>query len=255
MRRTEGAEVPTSGAFCALDGAPWMNQPSPSLTFLTKRLCRRPGSAFAAVGPVVLFALGILGGAPLAACIGAPFEALPAPSAPAGKCDAVEEEHAIEGFAHVAVCSPVTYATLPPCSGDHYPIWAAYKTYATPVPEGFLVHDLEHGAVVLTYNCPNGCAADVAAAQAMLDKLPADPDCAAQGSPVRRRVLMTPDPKLDVPFAASAWGWTLRAKCFDSAIFEAFALHHYNQGRENICANGDDVSVGLAAGCGRPDGG
>ena len=205
------------------------------------------------------------GAAPLAACIAAPFEAPPTPntvpdaaydaSAPTGPCDAVEQEQAIEGFEHIPVCSFVEYLTKPPSSGNHYPVWAAYKTYVAPIPEGFFVHNLEHGTIVLTYNCPDGCASDVAAAQAMLDSLPADPDCAAQASPVRRRSLMTPDPKLDVPFAASAWGWTLRAKCFDSAAFQSFALRHYNQGREDICADGDDVSVGLAANCGDPDAG
>ncbi len=196
----------------------------------------------------------------LASCISAPFETFSPPdasfdaSAPTGKCDAVEQEQAIEGFTHVDVCSYVEYFTKPPSSGDHYPIWAAYKTYTTAIPEGFFVHNLEHGAIVLTYNCPNGCAADVAAAQAMIDALPDDPDCAAQGSTVRRRTLMTPDPKLDVPFAASAWGWTLRAKCFDTDAFRAFALRHYNQGREDICSDGDDVSVGLAANCGAASG-
>jgi hypothetical protein len=232
-----------------------MNQPWVCLTFLMNQLFRTqrrlPALAALSIAVPVVASVGV----PLTACISAPFEALAPASAPTGKCEAVEEQHPIEGYAHVAVCSPVAYSTEPPSSGDHYPIWAAYKTYATPVPEGFLVHDLEHGGVVLAYNCPSGCAADVAAAQAMIDKLPADPDCPAQGSAVRTRVLMTPDPKLDVPFAASAWGWTLRAKCFDSAVFEAFALRHYKQGRENICGDGVDVSVGLAPGCGVADGG
>jgi hypothetical protein len=206
--------------------------------------------------------LGAFVALPLASCIAAPFRAETSSepldgsfeaSAPVGPCEAVEQEHPIEGFVHVAVCSDVTYGTKPPSSGNHYPIWAAYQTYTTPVPEGFYVHNLEHGTIVLTYNCAlneAGCTSDVAAAQAMLDALPADPDCAAQGSPVRRRSLMTPDPKLDVPFAASAWGWTLRAKCFDAVAFQAFALKHYNQGREDICADGLDVSTGLQANCG-----
>jgi hypothetical protein len=203
-------------------------------------------------------AVGVL----LPSCVSAPFELqaeeLPVSDAsydasgPVGPCSAVEQEQAIEGFEHVAVCSYVAYGTKPPSSGNHYPIWAEYKTYTSPVPEGFYVHNLEHGTIVLTYNCPNGCDSDIAAAQAMLDALPSDPDCAAQGSPVRRRSLMTPDPKLDVPFAASAWGWTLRAQCFDPVAFQAFALKHYNQGREDICADGEDVSTGLAANCGAP---
>ncbi len=212
-------------------------------------------------------ASGVTFSVALAACFGAPFEAAPSPyasaepdasfdaSPPTGRCAAVTQEQTIEGFEHVAVCSAVTYGTRPPSSGNHYPIWAAYKTYTTPVPEGFFVHNLEHGTIVLTYNCAlshadGGCEADVAAAQAMLDALPADPDCAAQGSAVRRRSLMTPDPNLDVPFAASAWGWTLRAQCFDATAFQAFALAHYNQGREDICSDGLDVSTGLAANCG-----
>jgi hypothetical protein len=184
---------------------------------------------------------------------GGPVDASFEASAPTGPCAAVIQEHPIEGFTHVPVCSYVDYLTKPPNSGNHYPIWAAYQTYTTPVPEGFYVHNLEHGTIVLTYNCPNGCDSDVAAAQAMLDGLPADPDCAAQGSGVRRRSLMTPDPNLDVEFAASAWGWTLRAKCFDATAFRAFALAHYNQGREDICADGEDVSSGVQAGCGTDD--
>ncbi|HEY2509872.1 MAG TPA: DUF3105 domain-containing protein [Polyangiaceae bacterium] len=171
--------------------------------------------------------------------------------APQGTCAAVEEQHPIEGYTHVTVCSPVSYDTKPPSSGNHYPIWTAYKTYTTPVPEGFYVHNLEHGGIVLTYNCPNGCDADVAAAQAMLDALPTDPICTSQGSTARRRSVMTPDPNLDVPFAASAWGWTLRANCFDADAFQSFALRHYDQGREDICSDGTDVTVGLAANCGQ----
>ena len=217
-----------------------------------RKLPRLAASAPGALAVLALVSSGACGGPRFTTIdpgyVDASYEA----SVPTGKCDAVEQEQPIEGFTHIPVCSLTHYVSKPPSSGNHYPIWAAYKTYAAPIPEGFFVHDLEHGAIVLTYDCPNGCAADVAAAQAMLDALPADPDCAAQGSTVRRRSLMTPDPGLDVPFAASAWGWTLRAKCFDPAAFKAFALKHYNQGRENICADGEDVSAGLPANCGDP---
>jgi hypothetical protein len=184
-----------------------------------------------------------------------------APSAPMGPCAAVVQQHPIEGRVHVNDCSVVDYKTNPPSSGDHYPSWAAYKTYSAPVPEGFFVHDLEHGAVVLTYNCAapgaepdaqGGCDADVAAATRMLASLPDDPSCLAlEAGGVRRRSVLTPDPKLDVRFAASAWGWTLRANCFDATVFEAFEQAHYAQGPEDTCLDGVDVSQGLATNCGR----
>lgn len=162
-----------------------------------------------------------------------------AASALTGPCAAVVQQHAIEGRTHVPVCSGVEYGTKPPSSGNHYPIWAAYQNYTTAVPEGFWVHNLEHGTIVLSYNCPDGCYGDVAAAAQMLAGLPQDGECVSLGEGVYRRTLMTPDPTLDVRFAASAWGWTLRANCFDPVVFQAFAMAHYNQGPEDICENGE----------------
>jgi Protein of unknown function (DUF3105) len=170
---------------------------------------------------------------------------------PSGPCDAVVQQRAIEGFQHVDVCSPVVYLTKPPSSGNHYPIWAAYKSYTSAIPEGFWVHDLEHGAVVFSYNCPDGCPGDVSAAQSLIDALPGDPQCDPAAGDPPTRMVMTPDPNLDVTFAASAWGWTLRASCFDPAAFGAFVAAHYGNGREPICAQGDDVSTGLQPGCGQ----
>lgn len=175
-----------------------------------------------------------------------------------GPCAAVVQQHPIEGNTHVGECSVIDYRTNPPSSGNHYAIWAAYKVYSAPIPEGFWVHDLEHGAVVLTYNCAVGqgdqaaCDADVAAATKMIASLPDDPACISLGQPgVKRRSVLTPDPRLDVRFAASAWGWTLRANCFDPAVFEAFENAHYGMGAEPVCQDGEDpLSLGLAANCG-----
>ena len=135
------------------------------------------------------------------------------------------------------MCFPVQYSTNPPTSGPHYPIWAAYKTYTKPVDRGFWVHDLEHGAVVITYNCPGGCNAELAQLQALLDARPADPICTP---PVRSRIVVTPDPLLDVRFAASAWGWSLRSTCFDLTELSAFIDAHYGQGPEITCYDGSE---------------
>jgi hypothetical protein len=180
-----------------------------------------------------------------------------APSPPMGSCQAVVEQQGIEGASHVAVCTVIDYGTNPPSSGDHYPVWGAYKTYTSAIPEGFWVHDLEHGGVVITYNCAgpqlgaSECAGEVAAAQQMIDALPPDPACVQLAEGVSRRMVMTPDPKLDVPFAASAWGWTLRAHCFDPTVFREFALAHYDMGPESFCNDGEDpIAAGLPSGCG-----
>jgi Protein of unknown function (DUF3105) len=168
----------------------------------------------------------------------------------AGTCAPVVQQHTEEGMrAHVACTPPPVYGTNPPSSGNHYPSWADYKTYATPVPWGHLMHALEHGAVVIVYNCPGGCAAEVARAQALIDAMPpvdgladgvgplklgqADPTCAA---PTKRRLILAPDPKLDVRWAATAWTWTLKSSCFDEAAFAAFIKAHADQMPEDFCS-------------------
>jgi len=151
----------------------------------------------------------------------------------ASSCGAVVQQHPIEGALHVTPCSPVSYGTNPPSSGNHYPIWADYKTYTEAVPRGFWVHNLEHGAVVITYNCPGGCAGEVAQAQSVIDSY-ADLACFTSAG-VPRRIVMTPDPLLDVRWAASSWGWTLRASCLEPAVFLEFIQDHYNHAPENEC--------------------
>ena len=155
----------------------------------------------------------------------------------AGPCGTTVDGYPLAAGVHVAVCSPIDHATNPPTSGEHYPYWARYKSYPAPVPRGFWVHDLEHGAVVVTYNCPDGCADDVAALEAYLAARPADPSCAA---PVANRFVVTPDPLLDTRFAASAWGFALRSSCFDLDALGTFIDDHYGQAPEDLCADGID---------------
>lgn len=149
-----------------------------------------------------------------------------------------EASHPNEGQTHLTLCSTTCYQTNPPSSGNHYPVWPVYKTYDAPVPWGFLVHGLEHGAVIVSYNCPCGCPDEVAAAQAWIDALPMDTDCLTPP-----RVVMAPDPHLDVRWAASAWTWTLREQSFDPAVFQAFFDAHYNKAPEEICSGYTDGST------------
>ena len=153
-----------------------------------------------------------------------------------GQCTTTVQQHTDEGAVHIACTKPTDYLTDPPSSGNHYNCWAAYQTYTAPIPWGNVVHSLEHGAMAIVYNCPEGCADDIANIQSFIDGLPLDKDCAP--SLGRNRIILMPDPMLDVRFAASAWTWTLRADCFDPGAFRQFFNDHYDHGRELICSNG-----------------
>ncbi|HEX3905024.1 MAG TPA: DUF3105 domain-containing protein [Polyangia bacterium] len=155
-----------------------------------------------------------------------------------GQCTTVIQQQADEGATHVSCTTNPDYLTEPPSSGNHYICWAAYQTYSAPIPWGNLVHSLEHGAIVIVYNCPDGCDADVANIQAFIDGLPLDSDCAPSLGKNRMILMPDPDPNLGVRFAASSWDWTLRADCFDPVAFRQFFADHYDHGREVICSDG-----------------
>jgi len=152
-------------------------------------------------------------------------------------CTVVEVSNIPEpDFNHLDICTPITYGD-PPSGGNHWPIWAQYTQYTSPIPREMYVHDLEHGAVVLTYNCPSGCPAVVAALQQVFDSQ-VDPICLAMGGGPVARMVLTPDPLLSTPIAASAWGATYTATCIDTPSLLEFVKDHYGQGREDFCTDG-----------------
>lgn len=158
---------------------------------------------------------------------------------PDASCPVEIDEPPVLGRTHVPIGSSIQWDSNPPSSGDHYPIWAAYQAYTTPVPRGYYVHDLEHGAIVLLYNCGDaGCPDIVNALQATSDAIPDDPLCTSGGQGVRVRTVITPDPLIETPVAAAAWGWVYKGQCADLPTLRAFALAHYGQGPEVLCANG-----------------
>lgn len=197
-------------------------------------------SAFALSVPAV-FAAGCGGSddgdPPMAASDGSVSDRarLDAPYHPDASCPVTIESPELLSVKHVPEGSTITWNSNPPSSGDHFPVWAAFQEYTSPVPRGYLVHDLEHGAVLLLYKCDPACPAIVDELRKIRDALPSDPLCAPD---VRVRVILAPDPDLDVPVAAAAWGWTYKAQCVDVPTLTQFARDHYAQGPENVCSQG-----------------
>jgi hypothetical protein len=57
-----------------------------------------------------------------------------------------------QGRQHVAnLRAGFKYNTFPPTSGPHYPSPATYDFYSDPVQQSRLVHNLEHGSIVIQY--------------------------------------------------------------------------------------------------------
>ncbi|HWI42587.1 MAG TPA: DUF3105 domain-containing protein [Nocardioides sp.] len=64
---------------------------------------------------------------------------------------------------HVPLGQAVDYPQSPPVGGNHWPVWIECGAYPDELPVESAVHDLEHGAVWLTYReddvSPSGVAA------------------------------------------------------------------------------------------------
>lgn len=57
------------------------------------------------------------------------------------------------GRDHVADIAGVDYNSNPPTSGPHFPVWAKSGVYGRLLSDGYLIHSLEHGYIILSYDC------------------------------------------------------------------------------------------------------
>jgi hypothetical protein len=100
----------------------------------------------------------------------------------------------------------VDYPMSPPAGGPHNPVWLNCGVYSEPVPNENAVHDLEHGAIWITYR-PDLPASDVAALKALTPSTYA---------------VLSPYDGLDAPVAISAWGAQLKVSDPSSPALQAF---------------------------------
>ena len=167
----------------------------------------------------------------------------------AGTCGVTTRKFPVTTAVHVEQGSKLDYNSNPPCGGNHYPYWGAWRSHPLPMPRGNWMHNLEHGGVVFLYRCASRAACpDLAAKlEALAASLPADPICEA---PIRNRIVITPDPELPegVTIAASAWGYTLVARCVDEKLLGDFYRDHTGRAPEVYCGEGSyyaDVDGGV----------
>jgi len=57
------------------------------------------------------------------------------------------------GRNHVTDIFGVEYNSNPPTSGPHFPVWAKPGAYDRFISDGYLIHSMEHGYVIIWYDC------------------------------------------------------------------------------------------------------
>lgn len=99
----------------------------------------------------------------------------------------------------------------PPTSGQHYGQWAPAGFYDEAIPDGYLVHDMEHGYVIVYYNCA------VTDTDCQTFKTAIESAIAAAGvdaSTNTVKVIAVPRAEMENPVTYASWGHLYRPEAF-----------------------------------------
>lgn len=159
-----------------------------------------------------------------------------APSAPEGVtaaqagCDEIQEPPE-EGRDHVT--GEVDYDTSPPTSGNHAETPADAGFYPNDLPKETVVHNLEHGQIVIWYD-PSAPQETIDALEKFADSAN-DPDNAGGGA---EPILAVPYD--DIPsgktFVITAWEASQACEAYSLEAIDAFRKTYQGRGPEQVTA-------------------
>lgn len=166
------------------------------------------------------------------------------------------------GRGHVPIGEVVEYNSNPPTSGKHYEDWIKSGIHSEPSDDRNLVHSLEHGYVIMSYNCEKkvtgyrqqgiirtvyahgieeeAIGGEDATASGELSELFRSEDChklvdqliSVYEKKGKTRLIVIPRPNLDARIALTAWGYLDKLSDFDKERINKFVDAHLNQGPE-----------------------
>lgn len=126
---------------------------------------------------------------------------------------------------------PGPYNSDPPTSGRHYAAEynAGFYDEGSPqtaeaYPEGYLVHNLEHGYVVFWYNCSLLDEAGCTGLKGQIKQVMSDFD--------GTKLIAFPRSSLDVTLAMTSWGRIQRFETFDPVLAGTFVRNNRNKAPE-----------------------
>lgn len=163
------------------------------------------------------------------------------------------------GRGHVAIGEKVDYNSNPPTSGKHYQEWIRAGVYEESKDDRNLVHSLEHGYIVMSYNCDKkvtsnlllvtsvyahvieeGVAKEEATDSGGLSAGFKSADChklvdqlvSVYEKKGKHKLIIVPRSNLDSRIALTAWTYLDKFDMFDQERIEKFIDAHIEQGPE-----------------------
>jgi hypothetical protein len=122
------------------------------------------------------------------------------------------------------------YTTDPPTSGPHYdqPVEAGF--YEEAPADEYLVHNMEHGHVIIWYNCTGLSEADCTALKDDLRNTMGRAGVSAVTGTLKLNAV--PRPSLDVPIVLTSWGHMQRLDAFDRDAILTFIRAYRDEAPE-----------------------
>ena len=122
------------------------------------------------------------------------------------------EDFPIASAQHIAEGETATdWNSDPPTSGQHYGQWAPAGFYDDAIPDGYLVHNMEHGYVIIYYNCARvdtDCETFKTGIEAAMAGVGNDPTTNTI------KLVAVPRPTMDNPITYASWGHLYSANTF-----------------------------------------
>ncbi len=138
---------------------------------------------------------------------------------------------AIPNQTHVEVGTPLTFPSDPPAGGSHYAEEFENGFYdEATLPQkpgdlaGYLVHNLEHGYVILWYNCAK---LDETACNNLKSQIKTVMD-----SKNNFKLIAVPWKSIDMPLVMTSWGRLQRFEQFDAGSARTFIESNLNHAPE-----------------------
>jgi hypothetical protein len=152
-------------------------------------------------------------------------------AASSGNVTATEVSVEYDGAAHIPVGQQATYPHYPPSSGPHWsqaplaPVNGGF--YAQPLEPEQWIHNLEHGYVVVLYNCPEACPDTEEALRRFAQRVP-------NSTFGNQKIVVAPDPLIEDPIVALAWTRELTLSGFDEERLTDFYKRWVDTGPEQV---------------------
>jgi hypothetical protein len=131
----------------------------------------------------------------------------------------------IQGRVHIQRGQPhPPYNSNPPTSGWHFAdAVAPWGIAGEPVADEVQIHNLEHGGIVIQYDCPSGCPETVSSLEGIVRSFPS-------------KVLLAPRPGMNAghPIAVTAWGRLAYLDSVDEAFIRRFVARFKDKGPEQV---------------------